>query len=243
MPLLATLVLAASGVTLPHCSWDRPGVNPFTGDVVSAVDDYKDIPEATRSKLKQRMGDRSYDELVTITRDRIEGKGSYDSEIRGMHYGARGNVCTTVTRSKWTPQQSERGLVYCEDNQCILVPTVCRNVSRIKRLAAPKSALGGHTGNIASAKTEGEDSPLMIDPPAAGVIGGGTPAERPSFEQLATPQPQNPVTPGTPTNTNTPFPTPPVTPNIIPVVPEPASWMMFLAGLGAVAVKLRRRRD
>ena len=37
MSIIATLALAVSaGSTLPACSWDRPGVNPFMGDVVAA---------------------------------------------------------------------------------------------------------------------------------------------------------------------------------------------------------------
>jgi len=133
MSLLASIALAAaSGATLPACSWDRPGVNPYMGDVVAAVDRYKDIPVATRERLKARMHKREYDEMVSIKRDGITGKAQYSSEIRDMHFGA-GSVCGTVTRAKWTQTMEERGLVYCEDGQCILVPTVCRNVSRIPR--------------------------------------------------------------------------------------------------------------
>jgi hypothetical protein len=51
MSLIATLALAVSaGSALPECSWDRPGVNPFMGDVVAAVDRYQDIPAAPRER-------------------------------------------------------------------------------------------------------------------------------------------------------------------------------------------------
>ena len=142
MSLLATLVLAASAstATLPNCSWDRPGVNPFMGDVVAAVDRYRDIPAATRAKLKARLKDRAYDEIAVIHRDGISGQAQYGAEIRDMHFG-RGSVCRSVTRSKWSAQHQERGLVYCEDGQCLIVPTVCRNVSRITRLG-PKPVAG-----------------------------------------------------------------------------------------------------
>ena len=140
MSLIATLALAVSaGSTLPTCSWDRPGVNPFMGDVVAAVDRYQDIPAATRDKLKARMKARSYDDIAVIERDGIHGKAAYAPEIRDMHFGP-GAVCRTVTRTRWTAQMQERGLVYCEDGQCILVPTVCRNVSRIRRLEARPAA-------------------------------------------------------------------------------------------------------
>ncbi len=241
MSLIATLALAASGLTLPHCSWDRPGVNPFMGDVVLAVDDYKDIPEATRLKLKKRMSERQYEDMVTIKRDSIEGKSEYGAEIRDMHYGASGNVCRTVTRKKWTNEHAERGLVYCEDNQCVVVPTVCRNVSRIKRLPIkPVAALPAFAENIISAKSDVEDAPLLIDPPAAGVI-GNLPSDRNSFAQVANlptdggngSKPFVPATPGG----NPQIPAGSVTP-----VPEPQVWLMLLAGLAALGFKMRRQR-
>jgi hypothetical protein len=170
MSLIATLTLAAStGAVLPQCNWDRPGVNPFMGDVVAAVDRYQDIPADTRAKLKARMQTRSYDDIVVIERDRIHGKAAYAPEITDMHFGA-GSVCRTVTRARWTANMQERGLVYCEDGHCILVPTVCRNVSRIRRAEPVASAK-------AAPATPAEDtSPLEFEPPAAGpVAAAGTP--------------------------------------------------------------------
>ena len=119
---------------LASCSWDRPGRNPFMGDVVAAVDRYRDIPMPVREKLKQRMRTRQYEDLVDIRRDEIKGKFEYAATIRDMHFG-EGSVCRQVTRERWTDQMHERGLVYCEAEHCILVPTVCRNVSRIERKA------------------------------------------------------------------------------------------------------------
>jgi hypothetical protein len=169
MPLIATLALALSaGSTLPQCSWDRPGANPFMGDVVAAVDHYQDIPATTRDKLKARMKARSYDDIALIERDAITGKAVYAPEIRDMHFGP-GAVCRSVTRTKWTATTQERGLVYCEDGQCILVPTVCRNVSRIRRLDRPAAVAPARAANVASSTREGEDNtPLEFDPPAAG---------------------------------------------------------------------------
>ena len=117
---------------LAQCSWDRPGRNAFIGDVVAAVDRYSDIPTLVRVRLKERMQAREYDDMVDIRRDSIQGKFEYASAIRDMHFG-KDRVCRQVTRSKWTDKTHERGLVYCESEHCILVPTVCRNVSRIDR--------------------------------------------------------------------------------------------------------------
>ena len=238
MSLIATLALAASGLTLPHCSWDRPGVNPFMGDVVLAVDDYKDIPESTRLKLKKRMADRQYEDMVTIKRDSIEGKSDYGAEIRDMHYGASGNVCRTVTRKKWTSEHAERGLVYCEDNHCIVVPTVCRNVSRIKRLPPkPVAALPIQAENIIAARSEVDEPPLLIDPPAAGVV-DSLPSDRNSFAQVA-----NLPTDSGSSNFTPPGGSPQIPAGSVTPVPEPQVWLMFLAGLAAMAFKFRRTRD
>ena len=125
------------------CSWDRPGHNPFMGDVVAAVDRYSDIPTPVRVRLKQRMQARQYDEMVDIRRDSIRGKADYQPAIRDMHFGLD-RVCAQVSRSGWTPAMQERGLVYCESGHCILVPTVCRNVSRIER--APAAIAGAPAG-------------------------------------------------------------------------------------------------
>lgn len=140
------------------CSWDRPGHNPFMGDVVAAIDRYIDIPTIVRIKLKQRMQARQYDDLVDIRRDEITGRERYEPIIRDMHFGLD-RVCRQVSRAGWTAKMHERGLVYCEQGHCILVPTVCRNVSRIER--RPTLVAGAPPADPL-------DAPLGIDPPAAG---------------------------------------------------------------------------
>ncbi|RZJ11545.1 MAG: hypothetical protein EOP39_05970 [Rubrivivax sp.] len=177
MSLLVSFVLATSaGSTLPQCSWDRPGVNPFMGDVVAAVDRYQDIPAATREKLKARMKARAYDDIAVIERDAIKGQGtaSYAPEIRDMHFGP-GAVCKTVTRARWAAATQERGLVYCEDGQCILVPTVCRNVSRIRRLDKPAAVSPSRAATVASSTREEESTPLEFEAPAAGPAADAAP--------------------------------------------------------------------
>jgi hypothetical protein len=192
MSLVLAAALAASAGSLPVCSWDRPGHNPFMGDTVAAVDRYADIPAPVRAALKRRMAARQYDEVATIRRDSIEGRYSY-GDLRDMHFG-QGQVCRTVTRDKWAPGAVERGLVYCESEHCLIVPTVCRNVSRVTRAPQPPAAAAG-TGAGAASGAE----PATAAAPAGGVgpessepsdasepsFGGGGSAGSPSFADLS----------------------------------------------------------
>ncbi len=142
------------------------------GDVVAAVDAYQDIPAATRARLQQRMASRAYDEVVRIRRDSIDGRRAYRSEIRDMHFGS-GQRCATVDRSGWSAAAEERGLVYCEAGHCILVPTVCRNVSRIR---VAEGMAGGGEGGGADAGVVAAPGPLAAGGPA---IGTAAPAAAP----------------------------------------------------------------
>jgi hypothetical protein len=187
---------------LPACSWDRPGHDPFTGDVVAALDRYTDIPPDVRQRLQQRMARRQYDDLVSIRRDSIEGRHRYDARIRDMHFGER-RVCGEVSRAAWSAQVQERGLVYCDSGQCILVPTVCRNVSRIARRPDGPSGTRSAEGDGAADPA----TPLAFDPPAAGtseVAGDG-----PSFEEGVHGTPGS--APMTPAPTSVALAAPPVT--------------------------------
>lgn len=171
MLFLATLPAYAKGApradVLENCSWDRPGVDPFMGDVVAAVDRYPDIAPQVRVQLKARMRARQYDEIVVISRDAIRGKGNYDARISDMHFGP-GRVCRNVTRSGWSEQMQERGLVYCVQGACILVPTVCRNVSRITQAAAGPRGAGAAPGGAAPGGT----APAVATPAPPAAAGG-----------------------------------------------------------------------
>jgi hypothetical protein len=232
------------------------------GDVVTAVDRYQDIPAPVRAKLKERMLKRDYDELVTIKRDSIDGQAQYGSAITDMHFGAN-SVCKTVSRVKWTQAYEERGLVYCEQGQCILVPTVCRNVSRIQRIA-PRTAGPAGGGSLISS-TQDAEGPLAFDPTAAGPL-AGPPSDKNSFAQLAggsgfegapaqTPGLLAPggfpglggggggsAGPGGGGGGGGFIPSLPPGPVAPPAIPEPATWAMLMAGLFAVGLIARRRK-
>jgi MYXO-CTERM domain-containing protein len=190
---LAAALAFTPAATLPTCSWDKPGHDPFMGNVVEAVERYTNIPLEVRDRLKQRMAARQYDEIVTIGRDAITGQQRYAADIRDMHFG-NGRVCRTVSRSAWAPSAVERGLVYCEAGHCILVPTVCRNVSRITRLPADKptaaaaptlpgapglpggtmvdTALPDGKPTLLAANGMSDVGELVFEPPGAGTTAG-----------------------------------------------------------------------
>jgi hypothetical protein len=225
-----------STVTVPHCAWDSPGRNPYMGDVVTAVDRYRDIAPAARERLKQRMARRQYDDIVSIRREAIDGSASYAPTIRSMHFGTD-SVCQSVTRTKWTDQMQERGLVYCESDACILVPTVCRNVSRITRLApaGPTEALAFDDPAAGAMPAGGSfaalGGPLLL-PQAADPGGTRQPtAAAPISPPAIDPGPH----PGhwTPPPVSPPPVVPP--PVVPPAVPEPAQWLQLIAGLALLA--------
>ncbi len=248
------IAVAGAGTPLPTtrvetCSWDRPGVNPFTGDVVAAVDRYADIAPEVRARLKQRMSQRAYDEVVTIRRDSIVGKGRYGHTIRDMHFGSH-QVCGTVSRSAWSAQMQERGLVYCEGAECILVPTVCRNVSRIARAqVAHGRAEGEVPEDVAVAAAPAlaptpEQAPVLLDLALTG----------PTFESTlefaapldAGPDSQSPSANFIPGSSGGPVvatgPSAPGSgPGIVAAVPEPETWGLMLFGMAALAARRRRR--
>lgn len=257
MPAATPLLLLAALTAAPawaadRCEWQSPARDPYTGDVPTAVDRYTDIPNATRERLKARMTKFAYDDIVAIRRDSIEGNFAYEPALLDMHFGKR-RICGEVTRKTWKADHEERGLAYCEGGHCVVVPLVCRNVSRIIRKP---------TGSIASRGGPGVPShpgePLTFEPPAAGMPPDTT--APPEVEPLTrTPLALVPPTSETPGTAlppalpapvaalpSTPGSTPvmpplPHLPPLAPPVPEPATLLLWAAGLAALAARWRRR--
>jgi hypothetical protein len=81
------------------------------------------------------MRDRKYDEITHMTAAGNRSEAWTYGPPTMMHFGTQGRVCRTVDISTWAPDDpGERGLVYCADGHCVVVWTVCRNLSQIKRL-------------------------------------------------------------------------------------------------------------
>lgn len=205
-----TLLSAAHGA--PACRWDRPGADPFMGEVPAAVDRYTDIPADVRAALRDRMQRHAYDDIVDIRRDSIVGAHQYDATIRDMHFG-QGRVCASVTRGRWRDDTHERGLVYCESQWCVMVPTVCRNVSRITRLT-PGFEYGAERLSFETLTTALPAIGYVPEPDATAREHALSVSEvRVRFSDGYVPAAFD-------------APLVPVTP-----VPEPAAWVLMLAGV------------
>jgi hypothetical protein len=245
--MIASLAVAS---VIAACSWDRQGHDAYTGQVPAAVDRYTDIPALTRAKLRLRMERRTYEDVAVITRDSIEGAQRY-ANLRDMHFG-KGQICSSVTRDKWKPQTQERGLVYCEDGHCIIVPTVCRNVSRVtpigpavipRKPGQPEDSAppGGDTASYSSEPLPGSFQSMLsfsrarfgdLPPAADAPTEGDGPSDYfadLSFHHSA------PILPpfaaslrwvdSMPRGSSTATAAP---------IPEPNTWSLLLIGLGAV---------
>jgi hypothetical protein len=234
-------------VAVDHCSWDHPGGDPFMGSVVDALDGYTDMPAAVRARLKRKMAARQYDDIASISRDGISGKESYEPEIREMHFGTN-RVCKTVSRSGWSKTREERGLVYCDKTECIIVPTVCRNVSRITRRSGGEPLAAGDIFPPAGAIPG--DGELVFAAPSAGPVTGPGEVGDPGPGGMAEPLGATGMVDG-----DSPWPLgPPLavagvggggpsavggTSIFTPPVPEPGTWLLLSLGLAGLAIRAR----
>ncbi len=167
---MSTLLASAAVATamLSHCSWNHPGRNPYRGSVSEAVSRYLDIPAPVRTQLIARIEGGRVDDTVDIMRDSIAGRYDYSPRITGMHFGQR-TVCETVTRDGWSAAAREPAAVYCVGEQCLIVPKICGNISRVRRVAGGGGAAGPGSGAAA--------------PPQVNAI----PAAEPAFTRVASP--------------------------------------------------------
>ena len=246
--LFAVLLFAASSpwaYAAPRaaiCSWAEPGADSYTGTFADAVDSYQDMSVQTRATLKAKLDARRYDDVVLIKRDAIvsdqDAGRSYGAEITGMHFGA-GRTCAQVDRSAWSAQHQERGYVYCADGHCIVVPTVCRNISRIA-MQQGGIDLGGADVQI------GGGGPSYADIAGGRGFANTTPLDAPMVRYVEHKTDSFVVRNTTHLHFDFAGPPrswlpPPVGGGHVTPVPEPSTWAMFGLGLCCVAWVSRRR--
>lgn len=230
---------------IDHCSWDAPGADRYTGNAEAAIHAYADIPTPARMELIAKIRGGKNDDHVAITRDGIAGTSVY-SDFRMMHFGSRGKVCNTVSRSKWANGAIERGLVYCVQNFCVVRPSVCNNWARITKqesgmkegenaaitdvaippevplagsfadAAAPAAASAGPAAEATQAQAGGASAGSFASASAGGGGGGGAV-----------------VITGMPGTAD---------PGVVAAVPEPETYTLMLFGLLAVVVYGRKKR-
>lgn len=134
-------MIAAGMIVLASCSWAHPGLHKMRGNVESAVAHYADIPAAAQDELRGKIAKVKPDDIAYIYKGITVGRGGqYDySAPRDMHFGAK-SVCREVRMNSWDDEHYEIALVYCSGEHCLLVPRVCRNVARVYRAVAVRSA-------------------------------------------------------------------------------------------------------
>ena len=253
--ILSTVLVTAP----PGCSWAHPGANPYRGDPVRALADF-DLPEPTRQKLRVLMAAHRYTDVATITRDDIVGAHAY-ADLRGMHSG-RGVVCHgDVDRSAWSARHRERGLVYCADDACVIVPTICNNVSLVSRKPDRVAALDDGPIDIEPAAgpppatTPSDIAPPLDFPPPPDIVGvlpgvpdspGGSGGGS-GFLTSGNPVAGAPIGGGGGfaccDDTGPVIPIGPGTPGSPPItaIPEAPTWTLLLAGLALLCCSRRCR--
>ena len=134
MALFAALALSTSLASAAGCEWHRGAVAPQQDEPALQVERLKDLSPETRAALARKVRARRPDDTVVIARDGITGRQAYEATLRDMQLGPR--MCADVARSSWAEDDSERAMVFCEQNECVLVTTQGHHLARVSPLAA-----------------------------------------------------------------------------------------------------------
>jgi hypothetical protein len=90
---------------------------------------YAHIPVWDRLSLAWQVRWGKPSAHVDIGQRGIVGSPAIDfGDVQGMHFG-KGRRCDTVDRSQWPLGRTEPAAIYRRGNYCIVVPTVCGNIS------------------------------------------------------------------------------------------------------------------
>lgn len=124
---------------LATCSWDRPGLDPYSGPASEAINRYRDVFTPAQIASLQRMAaERKFTERVFIDRDQVIGaRYRYGAALERMHFGA-GKVCGRTTRSGWPAgyRMEAVTLVVPGATHALILPAGCGNWSLVRLLPA-----------------------------------------------------------------------------------------------------------
>lgn len=115
------------------CDWNNPGHEPYrqsgVNHIAKALDTYK-FSAKTRNELLWKIKSAQSDAVIFIGRDDIHSSYGTASNLRDMH-SKKGMCSGPVQRDSWKVEHREPALVYCSYGQCVAVPVVCGNISKI----------------------------------------------------------------------------------------------------------------
>ena len=148
MNLIMTTVAATAVAS--GCSWAHPGANPYRGDPPAALADFA-MPEETRRKLRALMA------RAPLHRRRDDHARRHRRPDDATTTCAR---CTAATASGATARRSfgleprrtrNAASSTASATTCVIVPTVCNNVSLVTRKPDDAPLLGAPTSRSTSA--------------------------------------------------------------------------------------------
>lgn len=118
---------------MSQCLWNNPGANPYRGadiKIKEALARY-DFPQDVQNQLYNKIRSLDLTASIEIKNNSIEAFKGNAYNLRDMHFG-KSELCRgPVIRNEWKPEHVEKALVYCVSENCVAVPTVCGNISRI----------------------------------------------------------------------------------------------------------------
>lgn len=219
--LFASIGLAAQAAQV-KCSWNDPGANPTISSPELTLKSMGIIDPVLAQKI--RSGD--YYKTISFHKN--------DQRMFGMSSGNAKFCNGPVDTSNWKNTHVEQGRVFVNGKNKVVWMWRCKNMG---------FWLEEEPSNVVA-------QPIDFEPTGAGYAVPAQPADKETFETLALVS--NPelvgVTATTPSQTiNFQLSTPvfilitksPTTTAQVPAIPEPSTYLMFLLGLIAIALRSR----
>ncbi|MCV2369242.1 MHFG family PEP-CTERM protein [Roseateles oligotrophus] len=157
MALTAIALAAGMAATTGTCDWHPSSQAAFEGPLAPLVERFQDIPIELRERLKRRIEEHQFDEVVAIQRDAIIGKQHYGDLISGLQAGV-GSSCSQPSREQWSESTRELALSYCEGGYCVLITINGHHFARMSR-----SGLANDATALAANRSDALDPSQAID--------------------------------------------------------------------------------